>query len=187
MASFIYDAFIDNLIAGNFKFNTTTQVFKITLVDTNYVINGSQIAQTNPATQNTAAANAKANHNAFDDIVEVSNNTAPNNGTLVVNGGSYVAGGLATTVSLASGSGSGSNITQDQQTINFTTVTWQNATIKANGAVLYASTDTAGSTPATSSQFLVAYLDFSQQIQSFNGNFAVTIDTGLKFLNPKNV
>lgn len=200
-------AYSDSSNPGTGTFTAGNQQFYLALVDNAYKISSASpaaIAGTDATSATTAAGIAKKTHKTFADIVSAggdidtataSGDGGENSGTsgsdfVYVDGGKQVLDGSGNNgVTLAQVlTGSGNNATQETTTINFSTVTWASATIKARGAILYAHNLATGSAASNNSEkYLIAFLDFSGLIQSYSGNFAVTIDSGLKFLNPKTV
>lgn len=104
----------------------------------------------------------KGTHNRRDDVT----------GEVGTTGTNYATGGLVTTV------------TPTLDTVNhrldlaFSNVTWSNATITARAAVIYKRT---GGAPSTDP--LVAYVDFGQDVSSTAAAFAVTFSSSLRFQN----
>jgi hypothetical protein len=90
-----------------------------------------------------------------------------------VSGTGYTAGGNACTVSVAAVD----NVNNDVE-ISFSVTSWTSATITARGGVIYKARG-----GASSADELVGYVDFSSDVTSTNGTFAVTVSSPLKFQN----
>lgn len=88
----------------------------------------------------------------------------------VANGNGYTTGGGTTTVTV-----NAVDTTNDRVDIDFSDVSFSNATITAAGGVIYKSTGTA------STDLLVAYLDFGGDVSSSNGTFTVSVTSPLRF------
>lgn len=86
-------------------------------------------------------------------------------------GTGYSSGGVTIAVTLTQDN------TNDRQDISFATTTWANATITANGAVIYKSRG-----GASSADELVAFVDLGSTT-STNGNFSVSFTSPLRFQN----
>jgi hypothetical protein len=88
-------------------------------------------------------------------------------------GAGYTTGGNACSVSVAATD----NVNNDVE-ISFTVTSWTSATITARAGVIYKSRG-----GASSADELVGYVDFTSDVASTNGTFAVTVSTPLKFQN----
>ena len=86
-------------------------------------------------------------------------------------GSNYTAGGVGVGVTVTN------NTSEHRQDITFAQVAWSNATITARAAVIYKHTGVA------STDTLIAYVDFSQDVSSTNAAFAVTFSSPLRFQN----
>lgn len=86
-------------------------------------------------------------------------------------GTGYTSGGASTTVTVTK------DTANDRVDIDFSDVAWSSATITAAGAVIYKSTGT------SSSDNLVAFLDFGSNVTSTNGTFTVDITSPLRIQN----
>ena len=93
--------------------------------------------------------------------------------TSEVTGTGYTAGGNACSVSVAA-----TDNTNNDVEISFTVTSWTSATITARAGVIYKSRG-----GASSADELVGYVDFTSDVSSTNGTFAVTVSTPLKFQN----
>jgi len=93
--------------------------------------------------------------------------------TSEVTGTGYTAGGNACAVTVAATD----NVNNDVE-ISFTVTSWTSATITARAGVIYKSRG-----GASSADELVGYVDFTSDVSSTNGTFAVTVSTPLKFQN----
>lgn len=83
----------------------------------------------------------------------------------------YTTGGESTSVTVTK------DTANDRIDIDFSDVSWANATLTAAGAVIYKTTGTA------STDNLVAYLDFAGDVTSTNGTFTVDITSPLRLQN----
>lgn len=91
-----------------------------------------------------------------------------------VSGAGYTTGGNTCTLTVASTDNVGNKVD-----INFSVSNWTSATITARGGVIYKSRG-----GASSADELVGYVDFTSDITSTNGTFAVTVSTPLSLTNP---
>ena len=94
-------------------------------------------------------------------------------GTEVQSGNGYTAGGATVTLSNSSVTISPSNTID----IAFPTTSWASSSITAKGALLYTVT------PNATTDKLIAYIAFGQNITSSNSTFTVTFSTALKLNN----
>jgi hypothetical protein len=92
----------------------------------------------------------------------------------VAAGSGYTAGGNACALTVAATD----NVNNDVE-ISFSVTSWTSATITARAGVIYKSRGGL----ATADE-LVGYVDFSSNITSTNGTFAVTVSTPLSLTNP---
>jgi len=90
-----------------------------------------------------------------------------------VTGAGYTTGGNACAVTVAATD----NVNNDVE-ISFSVTSWTSATITARAGVIYKSRG-----GASSADELVGYVDFTSDVSSTNGTFAVTVSTPLKFQN----
>lgn len=90
-----------------------------------------------------------------------------------VTGTGYTTGGNACAVTVAATD----NVNNDIE-ISFTVTSWTSATITARAGVIYKSRG-----GASSADELVGYVDFTSDVASTNGTFAVTVSSPLKFQN----
>jgi hypothetical protein len=90
-----------------------------------------------------------------------------------VTGTGYTAGGNAAACTVAATD----NVNNDVE-ITFSITSWTSATITARAGVIYKSRG-----GASSADELVGYVDFTSDVSSTNGTFAVTVSTPLKFQN----
>ena len=90
-----------------------------------------------------------------------------------VTGTNYTTGGNACAVTVAATD----NVNNDVE-ISFSVTSWTSATITARAGVIYKSRG-----GASSADELVGYVDFTSDVSSTNGTFAVTVSTPLKFQN----
>ena len=88
-------------------------------------------------------------------------------------GAGYTTGGNACAVTVAA-----TDNTNNDVEISFTVTSWTSATITARAGVIYKSRG-----GASSADELVGYVDFTSDVASTNGTFAVTVSTPLKFQN----
>ena len=109
----------------------------------------------------TSTYTASKSHDKRDDI------------TNEVTGTGYTTGGNACAVSVAA-----VDNTNNDVEISFTVTSWTSATITARAGVIYKSRG-----GASSADELVGYVDFTSDVSSTNGTFAVTVSTPLKFQN----
>jgi hypothetical protein len=90
-----------------------------------------------------------------------------------VSGAGYTAGGNAAVCTVAATD----NVNNDVE-ITFSITSWTSATITARAGVIYKYRG-----GASSADELVGYVDFTSDVSSTNGTFAVTVSTPLKFQN----
>jgi hypothetical protein len=90
-----------------------------------------------------------------------------------VTGAGYTTGGNACAVTVAA-----TDNTNNDVEISFSVTSWTSATITARAGVIYKSRG-----GASSADELVGYVDFTSDVSSTNGTFAVTVSTPLKFQN----
>lgn len=88
-----------------------------------------------------------------------------------ITGVNYSTGGATVTATVTK------DTANNRVDVTFANPSWPNATITANGAVIYKSTGTA------SADNLVAYVDFGSAITSTNGTFTVTFTSPLRYQN----
>ena len=88
-----------------------------------------------------------------------------------VSGTGYTAGGDLTSVTVTN------DTANDRIDINFSDVSWSSATLTAAAAVIYKTTGT------SSTDNLVAYLDFGGNVTSTNGTFTLDITSPLRIQN----
>lgn len=98
-------------------------------------------------------------------------NTKRSDVTNEITGTGYTAGGASTTVTVTN------DTANDRIDINFSDVSWASSTITAAAAVIYKSTGT------SSTDNLVAYLDFGGNVTSTNGTFTLDITSPLRIQN----
>jgi hypothetical protein len=88
-----------------------------------------------------------------------------------ISGTGYTAGGVSTAVTVTN------DTANDRIDINFADVSWSSATLTAAAAVIYKTTGT------SSTDNLVAYLDFGGNVTSTNGTFTLDITSPLRIQN----
>jgi len=88
-----------------------------------------------------------------------------------ISGTGYTAGGVSTAVTVTN------DTANDRIDINFADVSWSSATLTAAAGVIYKTTGT------SSTDNLVAYLDFSGNVTSTNGTFTLDITSPLRIQN----
>lgn len=99
------------------------------------------------------------------------NYTNVTGGSFEVTGTNYNAGGLATTPTCTK------DTALHREDITFTNVTWSTSTITARACIIYK----VGSDAAHS--WLIAYVDFGQDVSSTAAAFSVTFSSALRFQN----
>lgn len=87
----------------------------------------------------------------------------------VGNSGTYTSGGASTTVTVTK------DDTNNRSDVAFTSVNWTSATITARAAVIYHDSG------LSTTDELIAYVDFGSDVSSTNGTFTVTFSSPLRF------
>jgi len=88
-----------------------------------------------------------------------------------ISGTGYTSGGANTTVTVTA------DDANDRVDIDFSDVSFTNATITAAGGIIYKSTGTAAT------DTVIAFLDFGGDVSSTNGTFTVSVTSPLRFQN----